>query len=72
MHFFRVTKYDHLLFTSYVICNRDGVLLRRMPSMTEEKAEKYAKVNRKWSSLLILIPFFKDLNSLTQSPFSRL
>ena len=28
----------------YVICNRDGVILRRMQSMSEEEAEKYIKV----------------------------
>jgi hypothetical protein len=30
----------------YVIFNREGVILRRMPSMSQDISEKYAKVSR--------------------------
>jgi hypothetical protein len=34
----------HLSCTRYVICNREGLVLRRMPTMPQSTAEKYARV----------------------------
>jgi hypothetical protein len=31
--------------TSYIICNNEGLVLRRMSSMTQEEADKLAQVN---------------------------
>lgn len=34
----------HFFISSYVICNSNGEVERRMPNMPQEKAEGYAKV----------------------------
>jgi hypothetical protein len=34
----------HFSCTRYVICNREGLVLRRMPTMPQNTAEKYARV----------------------------
>ena len=53
----------------YVICNKQGQVLRRFPTMTQEEAEKYAK------SMISLVTqargVVRDLNPRNELQFMR-
>jgi dynein light chain roadblock-type len=53
----------------YVICNKQGQVLRRFPTMTQEKAEQYSEAMMSLSSQARSV--VRDLNPKVNSQFMK-